>query len=102
MIVQHFKFHSLFWKSGQSVTNFVAKLRQLSEHCEFRAFLGDMLRNRLVCGINNDTIQRWLLGKAPQLTFKKALEIAKGMELAALNAKDILRGQTGSQSVAVR
>ena len=37
VIVQRFKFHSHFRKSGQSVANFVAELRQLSEHCDFGA-----------------------------------------------------------------
>ena len=48
----------------------------------------DMLRDRLVCGINNDHIQRRLLGEVT-LTFKKALEIAHAMETAAINSKDI-------------
>ena len=60
-----------------------------------------MLRDRLVCGINNDAIQRRLLGETLPLTFKRALEISQGMEMAANNAKDIQKGQAGSQSVAV-
>ncbi|KAM3625186.1 uncharacterized protein V6R79_008261 [Siganus canaliculatus] len=45
---------SHFRKKGQSVANFVAELRQLSEHCDFGPVLDDLLRERLVCGINND------------------------------------------------
>ena len=100
VIVQRFKFHSHFRKSGQSVANFVAELRQLSEHCDFGAVL-DMLRDRLVCGINNDAIQRRLLGEPPPLSFKKALEMSQGMEMATNNAKDIQSGQIGSPSQAV-
>ncbi|KAL7842138.1 hypothetical protein SRHO_G00238270 [Serrasalmus rhombeus] len=89
-------------KSGQSVANFVAELRQLSEHCEFGAVLDDMLRDRLLCGINEDEIQHRLLSEtAPTLTFKKALEISQGMETAASNAKDIQKGHAGAQPVAV-
>lgn len=102
IIVQRFKFHSHFRKSGQSVANFVAELRQLSQHCEFGAVLDDMLRDRLVCGINDDAIQRRLLSETtPKLDFKKALEISQGMETAASNAKDIQKGQAGAQPVAV-
>uniref|UniRef100_A0A8C6WZ84 ribonuclease H n=1 Tax=Neogobius melanostomus TaxID=47308 RepID=A0A8C6WZ84_9GOBI len=101
VIVQRFKFHSHFRKSGQSVANFVAELRQLSEHCEFGAVLDDMLRDRLVCGINEDAIQRRLLGEATPLTFKRALEISQGMEMAASNAKDIQKGQAGAQPITV-
>ena len=100
-IVQRFKFHNQFRKSGQSVANFVAELRQLSENCEFGAYLDDMLRDRLVCGINNDSIQRRLLAETPKLTFKKALEMSQGMEMAASNVKDIQSCQIGAPSQAV-
>ena len=89
VIVQQFKFHSFFRKQGQSVANFVVELRQLSVHCDFGAVLDDMLRDRLVCGINNDAIQRRLLGETTPLSFKKALEIFHGMEMAANNVRDI-------------
>ncbi|XP_059846530.1 uncharacterized protein LOC132405607 [Hypanus sabinus] len=59
-----------------------------------------MLCDRLVCSVNNDT-KRCLLGETPPLTFKTALEIAQGMELAADNAKDIQKGYGGSQSTVV-
>ncbi|XP_072107862.1 uncharacterized protein [Mobula birostris] len=101
VIVQWCKFHSRFRKPGQSVASFVAKLRQLLEHCDFGAVLDDMLYDRLVCSINNDGIQRRLLGETPPLTFKKALEIAQGTEMAANNAKDTQKGHGGSQSAAV-
>jgi len=68
VIVQQFKFHSHFRKQGQSVANFVAELRQLSEHCDFGIVLDDMLHDRLVCGISNDAIQHRLLGETPPLT----------------------------------
>ena len=88
VIVQRFKFHTHSRKAEVSVATFVAELRQLSEYCEFGPVLDDMLRDRLVCGINNDSIQRRLLGEVT-LTFKKALEIAHAMETAAINSKDI-------------
>uniref|UniRef100_A0A8C2FFT4 Gypsy retrotransposon integrase-like protein 1 n=2 Tax=Cyprinus carpio TaxID=7962 RepID=A0A8C2FFT4_CYPCA len=97
VIVQRFKFHSHFRKSGDSIAKFVAELRQLSEHCEFGAVLEDMLRDRLVCGINDDVIQRRLLGEAT-LSFTKAMEIAQGMESAALHAKDIQKANSSAQS----
>ena len=47
-----------------------------------------MLRDRLVCGINNEKIQRQLLAE-PDLTLKKAEEIALAMELALKHVVDI-------------
>ena len=47
-----------------------------------------MLRDRLVCGINDEHTQRRLLSE-PTLTFKKALEVAQGLEMAAKNARTL-------------
>ena len=53
-----------------------------------------MLRDRLVCGINNKQIQRRLLAEST-LDFKKAMKIATSMETAIKNVKD-LTNQTAS------
>ena len=42
-----------------------------------------MLRDRLVCGINDLSIQRKLLSEGSSLTFDSALKIAPSMEAAA-------------------
>lgn len=93
VIVQRYKFNTKFRASGESVADFVASLRQLTEHCNYGDHLNDMLRDRLVCGINNDSIQRRLLSETT-LTFKKALDIALAQETAESNAKDLKRGQS--------
>ena len=52
VIVQRYNFHSRSRRSDESISGFIAELRKLSEHCEFGDTLNDMLRYRLVCGIN--------------------------------------------------
>ncbi len=49
-----------------------------------------MLRDRLVCGINNEVIQRRLLSEG-DLTFDKALKMTVAMEAAASNARDLAK-----------
>ena len=39
---------------------FVAELRKLTEYCEYGESLNDMLRERLVCGINHERTQQCL------------------------------------------
>ena len=87
-IVQRYKFHSRFRQPGESVATFVAELRSLAEFCNFQQTLDDMLRDRVVCGINEAAIQRRLLAK-PRLTLQKAMELALGMESAAQNSKEL-------------
>jgi len=40
------------------VADYVATLRDIAQHCEYDATLSDMLRDRLVCGVNHTLIQR--------------------------------------------
>ena len=98
VIVERFQFHSRVRQSGESVSTYVAELRRLSQHCEFGASLDDMLRDRLVCGISDNRIQRRLLAEA-DLAFKKALELAQAMESADRNTQDLQKAT--AQSVAV-
>ena len=67
-------------------------LKELSTHCDFGSdfgdFLNDALRDRLVCGLYKESIQKRLLAEA-ELTFKKACEISQAMEMAEKNASEL-------------
>ncbi|CAB4036155.1 Hypothetical predicted protein [Paramuricea clavata] len=87
-IVQRFKFNTRFRKPGESIASYVAELRSVSEHCDFKSTLEEMLRDRLECGINDEQIQRRLLAES-SLDFKKAMKIATSMETAVKNPRDL-------------
>ena len=57
-IVERCRFHSRSRKPGESVATFVAELRSLSEFCNFGDMLNSMIRDRLVCSINDNAIER--------------------------------------------
>ena len=65
---------------------YVEELKKLSTECEYGDSLNEMIRDRLVCGVNDRRIQRSLLAE-PDLTFKKAMEIAQAMEAADKNVQ---------------
>ena len=96
VIVQRFTYHSRSRKQEESIAAYVNALKKISEHCQFGDTLQDMLRDRLVCGINDVRIQRRLLSE-PDLTYKRAFDLAQAMEVAERNAQ-ILLGQ-GSESI---
>ena len=73
VIVQRYKFNSRVRGTDENISTYVAALRQLAEHCNYRNTLSEMLRDRLVCGINHPAIQKTLLAKK-DLTLDKALE----------------------------
>ena len=56
--VYRFKFHTRVRQLNESVSAYVAELRSLTEFCDFGdgAATEKMLRDRLVCGINNAAI----------------------------------------------
>ena len=89
-VVQRFHFNSCTQKDGETVGQFVAELRRLSEFCEFGPTLDGMLRDRLVCGIRDSRVQRRLLSEV-NLTFSKAFELAKAAELAEKSVADLQR-----------
>ena len=60
-VIQRFRFNSRSRKAGESVATFVAALRNLAEHCNFDDTLEKMIRDRLVCGVNDEGTQRKLL-----------------------------------------
>ena len=72
------------------MSTYVAELRSLIEFCGFPAGEASdkMLRDRLVCGINNPGIQRRLLSE-DNLDFKKAYDLALAMEAAAKNSRTL-------------
>ena len=87
-IVERFRFNSRTRRPGESIATFVAELRALAEFCNFGDTLEVMLRDRIICGINDDAIQRRLLSD-PKLDYAKAVETALNMETAAQSMKTL-------------
>ena len=84
IIVERLKFHKRDRQPSESVAAYVSELGRLSVTCDFENNLDSSLRDRLVCGTNDDGIQRRLLAEKT-LDFNKAFALAQSMELAARN-----------------
>ena len=87
-IVERYKFHTRIRHEGETVSTFVAELRSLARYCKFGASLNDLLRDRIVCGINDENIQRRLLAEKT-LTMDSAMDIVVGMESARKNVTEL-------------
>ena len=100
VIAERFQFHKRTQKEGESIAEYVAKLKRLSTHCQFEAYLDDALRDRLVCGLRKESTQKQLLLE----TFTKAVEMAQNIEsvdkqtLAIKNAATVPSGLTNQVS----
>lgn len=80
-IYERFIFNKCNQKPEQSIAEYIVELRKLASTCNFVQFLEEALRDRFVCGILSENIQKRLLSES-QLTFKGACQIAQTAELA--------------------
>ena len=88
VIGERFHFYKRSQRATESVAEFQANLRRLSICCEFGDFLDYAIRDRFVCGVKSDTIQKKLLAE-DGLTAARALEIAQSIEAADKNAREL-------------
>ena len=81
-----FRFNTCVRLEGESITAFVTRLCDLASNCEYSDSARELIRDRLVCGVRDDTLQRTLLAVS-KLTFDKAYELSLLHESAAQNAR---------------
>ena len=82
IIAERYKFYEAKQEKGESLSQYIARLRKLAERCNFGAFLEDALRDKYVCGLESNSIRKMLLAKK-KLTLRDAVEKSLSCELAA-------------------
>lgn len=87
-IVQRCRFNSRIRRPHETIAVFTAQLKKLVEHCNFGDTLNQMLRDRLVCGVNNEKWQQRVLAEEG-LTYDKALKMLLALEAAEREVKDL-------------
>ena len=99
-IVSRFKFYNRSRQPGESVSTFVSEIRALARFCNFgESSLDSMIRDRLVCGIQDEQIQKHLLSKGDKLTLAKALTLSQAIETANKDVQLLLPQSVSIQSV---
>ena len=93
-IMERYKFHKRNQQHAESITDYIAAIKKLSEHCNFGETLLTSLRDRFVCGLSDVAIQKRLLQER-DLTFDNATNMALAMETAHHDAGEI-QGSTSS------
>ena len=94
-IAERFRFHKRDQRPEESVKDFNVSLRKHSEYCNFGAKLNDSLRDRFVCGLKNETIQKRLLSER-DLTYVKAVDMAIAIESALKDVRELQGKETPS------
>ena len=93
--MQRYKFNMCIRSASETVANYVATLREIAQHCKYKDSLQDMLRDRLVCGVNHEAITNRLLSEK-KLDFDKALELAQSIESAERDKRHLKATQATS------
>ena len=88
LIAERFKFHQRNQQEDETISTYLAELRRLTEHCDFGNYREKALRDRFVCGLVNEAIQKRLLTEL-DMKLSKAHELAVGMDIASREAKDM-------------
>ena len=94
-IMERYRFHNRIQSETESVSDFVAALKNLTLHCNFGQYLLQALRDRFVCGLRCKSTQKRLLEEDP-LNFERAIQLATSMEKSK---KDIDEINTSGQYV---
>ena len=93
-IVQRYRFNTRIRQPNESVH----RPPETAEHCNYgdAARINEMVRDRLVCGIENEKWQQRLLAEDP-MTYKKAHKLLLSLEAAEKGTKDIAGEKTVHQ-----
>ncbi|XP_045458516.1 uncharacterized protein K02A2.6-like [Melitaea cinxia] len=79
--LMRYKFFSRNQELGESIQQYVTALRLLSKNCEFSTLEEDLIRDRIICGIRQNTVRDRLL-RCEELNLEKAMRICQAEEIA--------------------
>ena len=79
VIAKRYKLYSQDQRETENIATYVAELRKLTKYCDFKTFLNEALRDKLVCSLKNSRTRKQLLFEK-DLTLNKALDLMKCLE----------------------
>lgn len=83
-----YKFFTRTQQEGESFSNFVTDIKLLASVCNFAALEDSLVRDRLVSGILDLSLQERLLQQSA-LTLEKAEDICRASEISKIQVKDL-------------
>lgn len=89
-LIERYAFSKMVQEKGESFTDFVTKIQTQGKKCKFGDTHDELLMDKIIAGIENDTVREELLS-VDDLTLESAMRICREMELAFdhLQEKDV-------------
>ncbi len=91
--LERHKFHSINQKQGETIESFISDLRIKAKACHFRELTDELICDRIVCGINSESLRKALL-RDSDLNLIKAISICRIHEMTEENNKTLAMPQT--------
>ena len=82
VVYERYVFNSCEQNHGGSVDSYVTRLRKLASSCEFGTVANELIRDKLVTGLNDRGTKRKLL-REKSLTLYKAVDISRSNEITS-------------------
>ena len=82
------RFFTCVQKTGETVDQYVTDLRNRSKTCEFGELTDSLIKDRLVCGIPDNSLRERLL-REQDLDLGKALRMCRAAETVKTQAKEL-------------
>ena len=88
VVYERYVFNSCFQAPEESIDCYTNRLRKLASSCQFEALTEEMIRDRLVIGIQDKSTKARLL-REKDLSLDKALDMCKSSEITSKQLKSI-------------
>ena len=88
IIVERHKFNTRNQREGETTEAYIMDLKKLGNQCEYGNLRNELVRDRIVCGIKNENIQRQMLKQA-DLTLERAIQLCQIDELTDERLKEM-------------
>ena len=89
LIYEHYVFNKRTQEPGESLDHYLTDKIKQAGRCQYGQLKYELVRDRLVSGIQNDRIREKLLSKK-DLTLTKAIQLLKSSEATQLQAQDMV------------
>ncbi|KAJ8981588.1 hypothetical protein NQ317_002616 [Molorchus minor] len=88
VVYERYKFYKRDQLEGENFEQFLAEIKKLSQSCEFKVLLDEMIRDRIVIEINDENLQERML-RTTNLDLKKAIDCCRAAEVSKKQAKSL-------------
>ena len=83
---ERYKFNNRNQDLNESIDTYASALRALASTCDFGELKDQLIRDRIVCGMQNNAVRRKLL-QEPKLTLGRCLDVCRAAEATSAQIK---------------